>query len=74
MGLSAPVWGQSEAVAVMKTGSYFGELAMLTGLPRGSFVMATNYCICSLGKADGLLELKKTFNHLPEDGAERNYC
>merc|ERR1712139_92158 len=26
----------------------FGELAMLTGAPRGSFVMATSYCICSI--------------------------
>jgi len=35
-------------VATIKAGSYFGELAMLTGLPRGSFVMATSYCICSV--------------------------
>merc|ERR1719379_483744 len=33
LGPNYPVWGQSEAVAVMKAGSCFGELAMLTGLP-----------------------------------------
>lgn len=48
LGPHSPVWGQSTAVAIMKAGSYFGELAMLTGLPRGSFVMATSYCICSV--------------------------
>merc|ERR1711959_661012 len=48
LGPNSPVWGQSQAVAVMKAGSCFGELAMLTGLPRGSFVMATSYCICSV--------------------------
>merc|ERR1719502_790195 len=48
LGPNAPIWGQSEAVATMKAGNYFGELAMLTGLPRGSFVMATSYCICSV--------------------------
>lgn len=48
LGPNSPVWGQSVEVAVMKAGSYFGELAMLTGLPRGSFVMATSYCICSV--------------------------
>jgi len=48
LGPNAPVWGQSDAVAIIKTGSYFGELAMLTGAPRGSFVLATSYCICSI--------------------------
>lgn len=48
LGPSTPVWGQSNEVATIKAGSYFGELAMLTGLPRGSFVMATSYCICSV--------------------------
>jgi len=48
LGPDAPVWGQSVEVAIIKAGSYFGELAMLTGLPRGSFVMATSHCICSV--------------------------
>jgi CRP-like cAMP-binding protein len=48
LGSHPPVWGQSAEVAIIKAGSYFGELAMLTGIPRGSYVMATSYCICSV--------------------------
>jgi len=48
LGPNCPVWGVSTEVAIIKAGSYFGELAMLTGLPRGSYVMATSYCICSI--------------------------
>lgn len=48
LGPHVPVWGQTTCVATIKAGSYFGELAMLTGLPRGSFVMAASYCICSV--------------------------
>jgi len=48
VGSTIPIWGQSQEVGVIKAGNYFGELAMLTGLPRGSFVMASSYCICSI--------------------------
>lgn len=48
IGTTVPVWGQSQEVGVIKTGNYFGELAMLTGLARGSFVMASFYCVCSI--------------------------
>ena len=34
LGSAPPVWGECEAVATFKAGSYFGELAMLTGAPR----------------------------------------
>jgi hypothetical protein len=43
-----PTWGSTAEVATIRTGSYFGELAMLTGQPRGSYVMATSYCIISV--------------------------
>jgi CRP-like cAMP-binding protein len=47
-GVRPPVWGKCSEVATFKAGSYFGELAMLTGAARGSYVMATTYCICSV--------------------------
>jgi len=56
----APIWGKSTEVAIVKAGSYFGELAMLTGLPRGSYVMATSYCICSVlpyGAVEDLVDM-----------------
>lgn len=48
LGPHPPIWGQSTEVATIKAGSYFGELAMLTGHQRSSFVMATTYSICSV--------------------------
>jgi len=48
VGSEVPRWGVSEEVACYKTGSYFGELAMLTGRPRAAWIMATSYCVCSV--------------------------
>lgn len=42
-----PNWDDSE-VLVLRNGAYFGEVAILTGQPRSSWVIARTYCICSV--------------------------
>eukprot|EP00928_Gymnodinium_smaydae_P047339 TRINITY_DN31587_c0_g1_i1.p1 TRINITY_DN31587_c0_g1~~TRINITY_DN31587_c0_g1_i1.p1 ORF type:complete len:799 (-),score=174.01 TRINITY_DN31587_c0_g1_i1:202-2598(-) len=61
IGPSPPVWGLTREVATMKVGNYFGELAMLTGHPRGSFVMAKSYTICSVLPFSAVEELVENY-------------
>lgn len=42
-----PEWHEEE-IFVLKKGAYFGEVALLTGQPRTSWVIARTYCICSI--------------------------
>jgi hypothetical protein len=42
-----PEWSDQE-IHVLKNGAYFGEIALLTGQPRQSWVVARTYCVCSL--------------------------
>jgi len=44
---SAPAWHDSE-LKLLRRGDYFGEVAVLTGAPRSSWVMARTYCVCSV--------------------------
>lgn len=44
---SMPDWN-GDAVFVLKNGAYFGEVALLTGQPRTSWIIARTYCICSI--------------------------
>jgi len=41
----APQW-LDPPVRIMRQGTYFGEVALMTGQPRSSWVMARAYCIC----------------------------
>jgi len=43
-----PEWHGDNEVFVLKNGAYFGEVALLTGQPRTSWVIARTYCICSI--------------------------
>jgi len=43
----APKWHDTE-VKVLSRGDYFGEVALMTGQKRTSWVMARYYCVCSM--------------------------
>lgn len=45
--VQAPQWRDTE-VRCLSPGDYFGEVAVLTGSPRTSWVMARQYCVCSV--------------------------
>mmetsp|Transcript_86145 Transcript_86145/g.248749 ORF Transcript_86145/g.248749 Transcript_86145/m.248749 type:complete len:999 (-) Transcript_86145:98-3094(-) len=45
--VKAPKWDHEE-VKVVRRGDYFGEVALLTGQKRTSWVMARMYCVCSM--------------------------
>jgi len=51
-----PEWGDQE-VHVLHSGSYFGEIAVLTGMTRRSWVVARTYCSCSTLAKDAMDEL-----------------
>lgn len=42
-----PCW-ESIEIAILATGSYFGEAALLTGRPRAAWILARTYCVCSV--------------------------
>ncbi|CAE8703941.1 unnamed protein product, partial [Polarella glacialis] len=44
---NAPHWNSREHHQIAK-GSYFGEVALLTGQLRTAWIMARNYCVCSV--------------------------
>jgi len=44
---AAPSWEEKQ-VLILRRGDYFGEVALLTGQPRASWVMAWTYCVCSV--------------------------
>mmetsp|Transcript_48043 Transcript_48043/g.155011 ORF Transcript_48043/g.155011 Transcript_48043/m.155011 type:complete len:925 (-) Transcript_48043:45-2819(-) len=47
LSTNVPKWNDTE-IKVLQRGDYFGEVALLTGQRRSSWVMARTYCTCSL--------------------------
>merc|ERR1712100_541494 len=45
--VEVPVWDDTE-IRTLDCGCYFGEVALITGQPRSSWVLARTYCICSV--------------------------
>eukprot|EP00929_Paragymnodinium_shiwhaense_P056800 TRINITY_DN28441_c0_g1_i1.p1 TRINITY_DN28441_c0_g1~~TRINITY_DN28441_c0_g1_i1.p1 ORF type:complete len:1085 (-),score=279.09 TRINITY_DN28441_c0_g1_i1:61-3315(-) len=61
LGAQPPCWGITEEVAAYDSGSYFGELAMLTGRPRAAWVLAKTYTVCSILPYDAIDLLSREF-------------
>lgn len=57
----APRWGVSEEVTTHEPGHYFGEIGMLTGRPRGAWVMAKTYCVVSILPYTAIEQMNEEF-------------
>lgn len=47
VNVDQPQWESTE-IALLETGAYFGEAALLTGRPRAAWILARTFAICSV--------------------------
>jgi len=60
VGVSPPTW-TDEPVCIFAQGHYFGEVAILTGQKRSSWVMARTFCVCAVLTKAAVEEVMNAF-------------